>query len=224
MKKIKKSIKIFILANLACLILKILHMTQKWSYEFHPDVSREWPNEENFVIAFWHNKQLPMPWFTKINPKKVRKSIYVMISNHSDGRIIANAIRKVGVQSVAGSSSRGGQDALKGLIEKYKEGHSVAITPDGPRGPIYKAKGGILSLAEKTNATIYPITFAANRYWEFNSWDKMILAKPFSKGVFYVGKPIKVDIGTYDFEEKLLEIENEMIETDRVAKELCSKI
>jgi lysophospholipid acyltransferase (LPLAT)-like uncharacterized protein len=115
-----------------------------------------------------------------------------LISRHRDGRIIAKAVSWFGIGSVEGSSTRGGSEATLRLLEKLREKCVVAITPDGPRGPIYKPKDGAVKIAQLSGASIYPAAFSAEKYWKFKSWDQMILPKPFSRAVFVQGEPINV--------------------------------
>lgn len=121
------------------------------------------------------------------------KPITGLISEHSDGRLIAKVVECLGAASVAGSSSHGGREAIYALIAKLRDGFPIAITPDGPKGPPEIAKAGVLKIAQKTGALIYPAAIGAKRKWVFNSWDKMFLPKPFSKAVIIMGEPIQVE-------------------------------
>ena len=63
-------------------------------------------------------------------------------------------------------------------LKKSKlSGHIV----DGPRGPSGVVKPGVIRLAHATNAVIVPFYVFAENSWHFNSWDKFLLPKPFSK-------------------------------------------
>jgi lysophospholipid acyltransferase (LPLAT)-like uncharacterized protein len=92
-----------------------------------------------------------------------------------------------------GSSTRGGAKALIGAIKSLKNGIDVAITPDGPKGPIYSVADGIVVLSQKTGAKILPFQTVASKYWQFNSWDRFTIPKPFGTIDFYVGNPFDVD-------------------------------
>ena len=134
-----------------------------------------------------------MPFaFNKVRKHFKNNTPFVMlISQHNDGRIAADIVRKLGITSVAGSSTRGGKEALKALKVAIEEGNHVGFTPDGPKGPIYKMKPGAVRLAQLTNAPLYPMTISASNAYIFEkSWDKMLLPKPFSKVTFLVGQQI----------------------------------
>ena len=115
-----------------------------------------------------------------------------MISQHGDGRLIARAIRLLGIHSVAGSSTRGGARAALEMIKLVDGGSSIGITPDGPRGPRYECKRGVAALAQQTGLAVQPLTYSVRERWVARSWDGMIIPKPFTKGVVVCGEPIAV--------------------------------
>lgn len=128
-----------------------------------------------FIIAFWHNRQIGL---LKVY-RQVRIPVKVMISRHGDGEIIARIVARQGVGSVRGSSTRGGSAALVELIKITAESN-VAITPDGPVGPRYHLKGGVVQLASRSGREVLCVSWSANRVWRFRSWDRFLLPKPFA--------------------------------------------
>ena len=92
-----------------------------------------------------------------------------------------------------GSSSRNGREALKQMIANLKESKLAAHIVDGPRGPSGKVKSGVIRLAHATDAVIVPFSVSAEKAWYFNSWDKFLLPKPFSKVFLRFGEMIKFD-------------------------------
>lgn len=117
----------------------------------------------------------------------------IMISRSQDGEIIAGILKKCGWFPVRGSSSRGGVQAFKMLIEQLKETGLVAHVLDGPQGPKGKVKNGAIHLAHAAEAIIVPVHISVNRAWHLNSWDNFILPKPFSRVDVFFGDMIKFD-------------------------------
>jgi lysophospholipid acyltransferase (LPLAT)-like uncharacterized protein len=116
----------------------------------------------------------------------------MLISAHRDGRIIADAVAYFGVQTVTGSTRRGGMSALRTMVKALAAGDCIGITPDGPAGPAMVASAGIINVARLARAPIVPVTFAASRRRHMRSWDRMQAALPFSRGVFIWGEPIEI--------------------------------
>ncbi len=105
----------------------------------------------------------------------------IMISRSNDGSMIAGVAERTGWHTVRGSSSKGGKTALRDVIASLNRSNLAAHIVDGPRGPSGKVKAGVIRLAHQTGSVIVPFSVSAENGWHFNSWDKFLLPKPFSK-------------------------------------------
>jgi lysophospholipid acyltransferase (LPLAT)-like uncharacterized protein len=130
---------------------------------------------EPVVFALWHGGLLPPTY------RHRHKKIVTLASRSGDGEYITRVLHHWGFDVVRGSSSRGGDTALRELIRKVRSGKSVAITADGPRGPREQMKHGVLQIAQITGAPLVAVGSAASRAWRLNSWDSFMVPKPFSK-------------------------------------------
>lgn len=141
------------------------------------------------IVAFWHGRMFLLPFALKNYAHKVA----ILISRHRDGELIAGIVEKMGFKTVRGSTGKGkgGERAFKEMLRLIEEGYTVAITPDGPRGPREVVKPGIAKLAMKTGAPVYPLTFSADWKFNLNSWDRFLIPYPFSKCRVVLGEPIK---------------------------------
>jgi len=171
-----------------CLYIRFVYATNRWTSEGAEHARRLCEEGRPFVGAFWHGRMMmiPMAW-ARLAP------MHILISSHRDGRIIADAIAYFGVQSVAGSTRRGGIAALRTLVKLLAAGDCVAITPDGPSGPAMVASVGIVNVARLAGVPIIPIAFATSRRRLLDTWDSMYTALPFGRGVFLWGEPIEVE-------------------------------
>jgi lysophospholipid acyltransferase (LPLAT)-like uncharacterized protein len=169
------------------LYIRFVYRTNRWKVEGaeHPRRLRE--QGRAFILAFWHGRLLmiPMAW-QRMAP------MHMLISAHRDGRIIADAVAHFGVQSVAGSTRRGGSAALRAMVRQLAAGDCVGITPDGPRGPAMVASTGIVNVARLAGVPIVPIVFATSRRRVLRTWDRLHAALPFGSGVFIWGEPINI--------------------------------
>ena len=142
------------------------------------------------VYVFWHRSVFSATWYYR------KRRIAVMTSSSFDGEYIARIIEKFGYKAVRGSSSRGAVRALLGMHTEVEEGHTVAFTIDGPKGPLYVAKPGPVLLARNTQVPIMPFYIAVEEGWVLKSWDKFVIPKPFSRAHVRVGRFIHVLKGT----------------------------
>ncbi len=139
------------------------------------------------IYAFWHaHMLLPAYVGRQLNVK-------VLISQHRDGEYIAQIVQRLGYSVARGSTTRGGAKALLKMIKKIKEESiSLAITPDGPKGPRFVAQSGAILLGQKTQYPIIPIMIYLAKYWELPSWDRFCIPKPFSKAMIIYGDPLTI--------------------------------
>jgi hypothetical protein len=138
------------------------------------------------IGSFWHACIIPATYTCR------NLGVRVMSSNSYDGEYMGRIIRKFGFIAVKGSSSRNAVRALLGLRRALQEGWSVAFTLDGPRGPRYKVKPGPVALARSSGVPMTMFHMAVDRAWVLNSWDRMMIPKPFSRVLMRFGKLIEV--------------------------------
>jgi len=117
---------------------------------------------------------------------------YLVVSEHADGELIGRVVGRIGYTLIRGSTTRGGARALIQAIRAVRSGREIGITPDGPRGPRHVVQPGIVLLAQKSGCPIVPMGFASAWYWEFGSWDRFRLPKPWSHAELRYGEPVFV--------------------------------
>lgn len=159
------------------------------------------------LVAFWHGELLMQPFnYQKLKPNG---KVSAMISEHRDGEAITKTVEYLGIHSIRGSSTRGGAKALIGAIKELKGGDDIAITPDGPKGPRHSVADGIVAISQKTNAKILVFNCKPSKYWQFSSWDKFIVPKPFGTLEFFISEPL--DVSGMSMDEAKKYIQGEML-------------
>jgi len=118
--------------------------------------------------------------------------VRVMSSFSYDGEYMGRIIKKFGYVAVKGSSSRNPVRALLGLRRALEQGWTVAFTLDGPRGPRHKVKPGPVGLGRSTALPLSAFHAGVDKAWVLNSWDRMMIPKPFSRVLLRFGKLIQV--------------------------------
>ena len=189
------------------LITKISFLSIRWKY-FNEDQKSNIFNVDNqYIFCCWHNRLFLGPHLLPRN-----RIINALQSSHSDGMITSIAFKYLEMNVILGSSKKGGMQAFRKMIKCIQNGESIAITPDGPKGPKETVKEGIIKLAQITGAPIVPLVWATKKFKLINSWDHFVIPFPFSKGVYTFGEPIYVDkkINKKKFEILRLEVENEI--------------
>jgi lysophospholipid acyltransferase (LPLAT)-like uncharacterized protein len=135
--------------------------------------------DEPVIFVLWHNRLFAVPQlFRHLRPSK---RIHALISASKDGAWLAAFFELAGLGAVRGSSSKYGRQALHALADRLSAGDDVGLTPDGPRGPAYKLKGGGITLARKTGANSVLLGINYDRAWRIPSWDHFFLPVPWSR-------------------------------------------
>lgn len=181
-----------------------------WTFRLTVENEKEWTdylkNGGSVLLCTWHQQ-----FFSAIRYFQNYKVFnpLIMISQSSDGKIVAGVAERTGWNTVRGSSSRGGKEALKIMITNLKQSKLAAHIVDGPKGPSGKVKPGVIRLAHATGAVIVPFSVSAEKAWYFNSWDKFLLPKPFAKVLLRFGKMNKFEKvkerGAFEGQRKQLE-------------------
>lgn len=198
----KNYIKLKLVPFLLYLIVRIIYSTNKKVFH-HPKLA----DDEAFIFVAWHGDLISQPMnYFKNRPNGVVKT---MISQSRDGELIAKVYALLGIESIRGSSSKGATKALISTIREIKSGNDVALTPDGPRGPRHTVADGVIAIAQKSAARVIVLNSKPSSYWQFKSWDKFILPKPFGRIDFYMSEPY--DINELEFEEARSFIRNKMM-------------
>lgn len=138
------------------------------------------------VVAFWHGEMLPvLSTFRALRP-------VVLVSPSTDGALLQRILRDWGYSVVSGSSSRGGREALKVIVDKARDNVSL-ITPDGPRGPAHIAKAGAIVAAHRAGVPLILVRMRATRVKVFHrSWDRFQLPLPRSHITLHISTPIEI--------------------------------
>ena len=138
------------------------------------------------IFVLWHSHLLPLTWQHRDT------GVVSLLSEHADGEYLARVMKRIGLGAVRGSSTRGGVRGLKGLIRAAREGHDIALTADGPRGPARVFKLGALAAAQATGLPLVPLAAAASSAWQAGSWDRMIVPRPLATVRIAYGPPMHV--------------------------------
>ncbi len=195
------------------LLYRIIRM-YSWTFRLTVENEKAWLDHLAgggvVLLCAWHQQFFSaIRYFQKY--KIFKPSL--MISQSSDGELVAGVAKLTGWHPVRGSSSRGGRKALANMIARLKETKLAGHILDGPRGPAGEVKAGVISLAHAADAVIVPFHVTAQKAWYFNSWDKFLMPKPFSRVSLHFGKAIKFNKVTdpAGFEAQRKELEEIML-------------
>jgi lysophospholipid acyltransferase (LPLAT)-like uncharacterized protein len=162
-----------------CKSLKIV----KQNYEV---IEKLETGKKNYVLAFWHGTMI-LPWYLH-----GATEFAALTSKSKDGDLLAKILKKWKYQVVRGSSSTGGDVALGIMVDYARNKYSIAITPDGPRGPKQKFKAGAVITAKKSGIPVVLAGVGFKKKKTLNNWDKFEIPHFFTKAKIIYSEPIYV--------------------------------
>jgi len=201
------------------LALRLLSLTIRKKTLYSERFQKSRDQGQPVIGAFWHQRLLMMPFLPR--PGKTG----MLVSRHRDGEFIARLIKYLGIDSVRGSTTRGGLSAFRGMIRFYRDGGNLAITPDGPQGPKHVVQLGVIELARLTGSPILPLTYGASGKRSLHTWDHFIIPLPFCRVVFIWGEPVWVpgDSTREEMEAKRLLLQDRLHEITEEADRFFEK-
>ncbi|MDR1433123.1 MAG: DUF374 domain-containing protein [Puniceicoccales bacterium] len=134
--------------------------------------------ESGTIFVFWHSNLFAAYTLKKFLKKK---RICGLVSPSRDGAWLAEIFNALGIETIRGSSKRRGLSAIGDMVRELGDNTSIAITPDGPRGPACKFKIGTAMTAKKAKADVVVVALKYGHFFTLPTWDKFKVPLPFSR-------------------------------------------
>jgi lysophospholipid acyltransferase (LPLAT)-like uncharacterized protein len=229
--------EVVVLGALVWMLLWFLRRTTRLQVEGLEPLARRWRAGEPSVLAFWHGRSIMLPFVMPGRPRprgapaladdgRIGETT-IMNSTHRDGEIITRALVRFGVTIARGSSSHGAVGGTLSLMRALRRGATVALIPDGSRGPAGQAKAGAVELAATSGAPMFPLAFSATRSVRMSGWDRMMLPLPGARVACVVGEPLEFPAGRpdkHEREQSRLRLQQRLCEVTKRADRLCGRI
>ena len=140
---------------------------------------------EHVIFSFWHE------YIVVILPRWGHTPLTVLCSQHRDGELVNQTAESLGLNIVRGSTSRGGASAIRAMKANSKFS-SIAMTPDGPRGPRREMAMGPVYLASLLGMPLVPVGIGISNPYRLSTWDKFAIPRPLSRVRVIFGPKIRV--------------------------------
>ncbi len=211
---LKKELKFFFIKYFltfpAYYVLNFYTKTIRLRFENEDRLREHLDRGGRIILASWHQRFFGGFYLPRILGRK----ICIMISQSRDGDFISDVVSRIGWLPARGSKSKGGKQALRTLIDEIALTKIAGHIVDGPTGPPHIIKPGLISLAQSSGAVVCPAYVLYENPWVFNSWDRFMVPKPFSRVMIRFGElePVPAEMDSSQFENTRLDIERKMIE------------
>ena len=141
--------------------------------------------------AYWHQNHVLCSTLVRRWVKRGFKACF-LVSGSVDGEVPERIARSWGAEVIRGSANESGALALRDMQAMMKRGYSIVTTADGPRGPKYVIKPGVIVMARIGGVPVIPLACAAKRAWYLDRWDDFMVPLPFTRVVLAVGEPYPI--------------------------------
>ena len=179
----KKKLLLMVVPWVGSVLIRIIYFSQRKQILGEEVLTSEWAKGRFLILSFWHDQLLLMIKGYRGPGAKI------LISASTDGDLIARTMKRFGHGTVRGSSTRGGRQAFRELLQLADEKFDLVVTPDGPKGPRHKLKDGVIQLARVSGRPVVPVAYVCSRGYRFRSWDRFLFPYPFARAVYSCGQP-----------------------------------
>ncbi len=165
----------------------------------------------NFIIALWHSGITVFVYSLR------DLGAVGLVSPVWEGELINREMVGMGFKTIRGSSGFQPVAGLRLMIRELKKDNPVAIAIDGPEGPRYEIKPGVINAAALSGYPILPFVGIGMKNLNLHTWDKHEIPLPFSPVTFAFGEPLYVprrirgnilDEYTLELKTRMLTLEN----------------
>ena len=200
-KEFFRKLGVIVIPPLIFFFMRLFWLTYRKNYHFIDE-----PIDTQCMAITWHGELFVSPQVYRTLRKTQKTS--AIISQHHDGDLIAKTLSFFNIVGLRGSSKKGAKAVLLSAIKSLKEGYSVMVSPDGPRGPRHSMSDGAVALAKRANLPLMVVNFQAKSYWQLKSWDRFVIPKPFTSLEIYHQV---LDISKMDRDEAKIYLKKQML-------------
>lgn len=167
--------------------VRFVHFSGTWDIRGWDNIQKQLDAGQPVILCFWHGRMI-LSMFGWKHPYQ----LHMLSTPHRDGKIAALSYNRLGIKTIWGSTKKGGSEAARTMIKVLKSGETIAITPDGPKGPRQRMQSSAIDIARMSGAKLIPVSAVSTSRKILNTWDRLQIPKPFGGGVVWIDEPIDI--------------------------------
>ncbi|WP_416914600.1 MAG: lysophospholipid acyltransferase family protein [Roseicyclus sp.] len=164
-------------AGLFRLWLELVYRSSRREADGWEAVARLIETHGAVIIVCWHQRIMLTPWMFDLAQAPCRS----LTSAGRAGRLVGWMHRAFGYGTVPMPKGHWGAAQMRDVLRGLKEGVSIGISPDGPRGPARVAKVTPIQWARTAQVPVVVFTFSTSRAWHWRTWDRLMFPLPFGR-------------------------------------------
>ncbi|WP_425045004.1 lysophospholipid acyltransferase family protein [Primorskyibacter sp. S87] len=161
--------------------IRMVHRNTHWQRVGYEELDALAESGEPVIVVLWHQRLAQSPYFFPLD----KASICSITSAARAGSMVGRVQMLFGMDTIAMSSHKRHVALSREVLGKMKQGISIGIAADGPRGPERISSTVPLIWARASGKRVFGITYSARHASEMSSWDRLLLPRPWrNEGVF----------------------------------------
>lgn len=153
--------------------------TSRWTREGFEEMDKCVRNGEPVIFVIWHQRLIMAPFLFDTSLGR----ICALTSAARAGRMAGQILVRLGFETIPMASRQRHVALSREVLRRTKEGCSIGIAADGPRGPARVSSTVPVVWARMTGCRVFTVAFAERRAIKLPTWDQQMLPLPFSRGV-----------------------------------------
>jgi len=176
-----------IVTGLAAAYLRFVRLSGRWEMRDWHHIQSVLDQGKPVVLCFWHGRLVAkiFGWPKDAPP------LHQLSTAHRDGKLAGKTYQRLGLTPIW-LESKSPTEATRKIVKILKSGGVCSLTPDGPKGPRQRMQMSAIDLARLGGAYLVPVSSSGSRVKTLNSWDRLQIPLPFSRGAFQMGAAIEV--------------------------------
>ncbi|MFW8596359.1 lysophospholipid acyltransferase family protein [Cribrihabitans neustonicus] len=158
--------------------VRFAYRTSRWTRSGFEEMDACVRRGEPVIFVLWHQRLIMAPYLFDTSLGR----ICALTSSARAGRLAGQILVRLGFETIPMSSHKRHVALSREVLRRTKEGCSIGIAADGPRGPARVSSTVPVVWARMTGCRVFTVAFSERHVIEMPTWDRQMLPLPFSKG------------------------------------------
>ncbi len=161
--------------------IRMVHRNTRWQRIGYEELDKLAEQAEPVIVVLWHQRLAQSPYFFPLDKGRICS----ITSAARAGSMVGRVQQLFGMDTIAMSSHKRHVALSREVLGKMKQGISIGIAADGPRGPKRVSSTVPLVWARSSGKRVFGITYSTRYGGEAGTWDRLLMPRPWrNEGVF----------------------------------------
>ncbi|WP_146346119.1 lysophospholipid acyltransferase family protein [Falsiphaeobacter marinintestinus] len=203
--------------------IRKVHKNTAWQRIGYEELDALVDSGEPVILVLWHQRLVQSPYLFPLDKGRV----CTITSAARAGSMVGRVQMLFGMDTIAMSSHKRHVALSREVLGKMKQGISIGIAADGPRGPERVLSTVPLVWARTSGKRVFGITYSVRHAREAGTWDHMLLPRARrNEGVLLCREwtdPVPRKASPEDFEVLRQSLEDHMNQITAEADEMMGR-